>query len=126
MVAKATVPSTRVNPTIAKAASDVAAAENRSFAEQVNHWARLGMMLERSASAGGRRVLAVVSGVAQFSSLGDEERVQAHALVDSAIAERVAAQRFGALARKAGQTTVSLDDEGHLIEITPDGHRRLL
>ena len=49
-----------------------------------------------------------------------------HALVDAAIAERVAGERFGRAGRARGQLTVSLDDDGNLVEITPDGHRHLL
>jgi hypothetical protein len=115
-----------VNADIAAAAVAVAAAENRTVTEQVNYWAGLGMLLERSASAPGRQMLAAVSGEAQFSTLSAEERLHAHALIDGRIAERVAKQRFGPTARKAGQVTVSVDEDGHLIEITPGGGRRRL
>jgi hypothetical protein len=40
--------------------------------------------------------------------------------------ERSATVSFGEEARKAGQVTVSIDDEGNLVEITPDGTRRVL
>ena len=118
--------STRVTADIAAAASAVAPSENRTVAEQINHWARIGMQIERSGTLGHRRVLAVAAGDAQFSTLGPEERTTAHALIDARIAERASKERFGAAARHAGQTTVSLDDEGNLIEISPDGSRRRL
>ncbi len=41
-------------------------------------------------------------------------------------AARVAAARFGSDARKAGHITVSIDDDGNLIEIAPDGTRQQL
>lgn len=125
MVKRASAP-TRVSADIAAAAATVAPAENRTMAEQINYWARIGMQVERSGSVTNRRVLAVAAGEAQFSSLAPEERTAAHALIDARIAERAAGERFGRAARAAGQTTVSLDDQGKLIEITPDGHRRLL
>lgn len=62
----------------------------------------------------------------QFSVLTPPERDTAHALIDADIAERVASQRFGPDARTAGHTTVSIDDDGQLIEIGPDGTRRRL
>jgi len=100
--------------------------ENRTIAEQINYWARIGMQVERSGSLANRRVLAVAAGVEQFSSLDAAERLAAHALVDARIGERAAAERFGAAARSAGQTTVSLDDEGRLVETSPGGARRWL
>ncbi len=125
-MAKGTSTPTRVTADVAAVAAAVAPAENRSVAEQINHWVRIGMHVERSTSVDGRRTLAVVSGEDQFATLSAEERVVAHAMVDAEIAERVAAQRFGSAARKAGQVTVSIDREGNLVEISPDGGRRLL
>jgi hypothetical protein len=95
-------------------------------AEQINYWARIGMQVERSSTVTNRRVLAVAAGDAQFSALTPEERTAAHAVIDARMAERVARERFGPAARLAGQTTVSLDDAGNLIEIAPDGSRRRL
>lgn len=115
---------TRVAADIAAGASAVAPTEHRSITEQINHWARLGMQLERATSAASRRVLAVVNGEEQFSTLTPDERVAAHAGIDARMAGRVAADRFGPAARKAGQVTVSIDDDGHLVEIAPDGSRR--
>lgn len=117
---------TRVSADIAANAAAVAPGESRTITEQINHWARIGMNLERSATVTSRRLLQVVTGAAQFSALDPEERATAHATIDARMAERVAAQRFGADARRAGQVTVSLDEDGNLVEIGPGGHRRLL
>ncbi len=117
---------TRVSGDIAAIASSVAPHEGRSFAEQVNHWARVGMQVERSGSLATRRLLAVAAGREQFSTLNPDERLAAHALIDAEIAERASAEQFGSAARRAGQRTVSLDDDGRLIEIDPDGTRRVL
>jgi hypothetical protein len=84
------------------------------------------MQVERSSSLSTRRLLAVVSGEAQFTTLSPDERVAAHALIDAEIGGRVSEQRFGAAATSAGHTTVSLDSDGNLIEISADGTRRLL
>ena len=117
---------TRVAADIAATATSVAAAERRSVAEQISHWARIGMLVERSGSVATRRLLAVVSGEGQFSDLSGDERVTAHALVDARIAELAASSSFGPAARADGQRTVSVDDEGNLIEIAPDGTRQRL
>ncbi len=125
MARGATTP-TRVTADVAAAAASVAPTENRTVTEQINYWVRIGMQVERSASFASRRVLAVVAGDAQFSTLTAEERTVAHAAIDARIAERAAQQRFGSAARKAGQVAVSIDEDGKLIEIAPDGTRRLL
>ena len=117
---------TRVTADVAATAASVAPTENRTVTEQINYWARLGMQVERSTTVASRRVLAVVTGDAQFSTLTAEERTVAHATIDARIAERAAKERFGPAARKAGQVTVSIDDDGNLIEIAPDGSRRPL
>lgn len=117
---------TRVAADVAATAASVAPTEHRTVTEQINYWARVGMQVERAGSVTNRRVLAAAAGQAQFSTLSPEERAVAHALVDAGIAERVAKQRFGPDARVAGHATVSIDDDGRLIEIAPDGGRRFL
>ena len=117
---------TRVAADVASIAIAVAPTENRTFTEQVNHWARIGMQVERSGSLTNRRVLAAANGGEQFSALEGPERVAAHSLVDARITGRSAKERFGAAARVAGQRTVSVDDDGQLVEIAPDGTRRRL
>jgi len=125
-MAKGASTPTRVTADVAATAASVAPTENRTVTEQINYWVRLGMQVERSASATSRQVLSVVAGDAQFSTLTEDERTVAHATIDARIAARVAAQRFGPAARKAGHVTVSIDDDGTLIEIAPDGGRRAL
>lgn len=122
---KASTP-TRVAGDVAAGAAAVAPAENRSVAEQISYWARIGMSLERAGSLAHRRVLAVAAGEAPFANLDADERAAAHALVDARIGELAANQSFGRAARAEGQTTVSLDDDGNLVEITADGTSRQL
>ncbi len=118
--------STRVAGDVVAIASAIAPGEHRTIAEQINHWARIGMQVERSGTIATRKVLAVAAGEAQFSTLDPEERATAHALIDARIADRAASQRFGPAARAAGHTTVSLDDDGNLVEITAKGTTRSL
>jgi hypothetical protein len=126
MMAKRASTPTRVTADVAATAASVAPTENRTVTEQINYWVRLGMQVERSTSVDSRRVLAAIAGDAQFSNLTAHERTVAHATIDARIAERAAEQRFGQAARKARQVTVSIDDDGTLIEIASDGSRRAL
>ncbi len=116
----------RVHADIAAVAASVAPTERRTTTEQINYWARIGMQVERATSAASRRSLAAATGTAQFSTLTVDERAVAHATIDARVAERIAQQRFGPAARKAGLVSVSIDDAGTLIEIAPDGSRRRL
>lgn len=125
-MAKSASTPTRVAADITAAAVAVAPTENRTLTEQINHWARIGMQVERATSVAQRRILEVVVGEAQFSTLTPEERVVAHGMIDARMAQRAGDQRFGPAARKAGQVTVSIDDDGNLVEIAPDGSRRTL
>jgi len=125
-MAKGTSTPTRVAADVVAAAGLVAAAEHRTATEQVNFWARVGMQVERSGTLAHRRVMAVAAGEAAFTTLTPDERRTAHALIDAQIAERVAEERFGRAARAAGQITVSIDDDGNLVEIAPDGTTRRL
>ena len=121
----ASVP-TRVSADIAAAAAAVGAAEHRSAAEQINYWARVGMQLERATSVDHRRILAVAAGTEQARTLTAEERIAARALIDVRIQSLASITSFGEQARARGETTVSLDDEGRIVEIAPDGTRRYL
>ena len=125
-MSKPTSSSTRIAGDVVAVASAVAPAERRTAAEQINYWARVGMQVERSASVATRKVLAVASGEAQFSSLDPDEHQIAHALIDAQIAERAAGERFGAASRAGGRSTVSLADDGTLVEIAADGTTRPL
>lgn len=116
----------RMRADIVHAAKRVARAEHRTETEQINYWASLGMHLERSLSAPGRRVLAVVTGEAQFSTLDPDERRHAHAAIDAAISERIERSAFGDLALADGHPIVCLDDDGLLVEVAPDGSSRHL
>lgn len=111
---------------IVEVAEVVAAAENRSATEQVTYWTRIGMNVDRASTVDARRVKAVATGQEQFSVLSGGERVAAHALVDGRISELAAAQSFGRGTRAQGHTTVSLDDDGNLVEVAADGTSRPL
>jgi hypothetical protein len=117
---------TRVASDVAANASTVAPAENRSVAEQISHWARIGMHVERAGSVANRRIMDAAEGRMPFAALSEDERTAAHALADARIAELAAAQSFGVGSRAAGHATVSIDAEGSLIAIAADGTRRPL
>jgi len=125
-VGKSASSPTRMAADVVARAGAVAPVEHRTVSEQINYWARVGMQVERSVTVTTRQVLAAVNATGQFSALGADERRTAHALVDAAMAGNAATKMFGPAARAGGQRTVSLDDDGNLIEISPGGASRRL
>lgn len=110
---------------IARDLFDDAAAEgkvsSRSAKQQLDHWARLGRAISRQQSASRRRIDAVLAGTLPMTALRPDERVVVNAELDAAItasAERV--DLADVLARR-GITTVALDDDGALVQYSPDG-----
>ncbi|QGG94944.1 hypothetical protein [Actinomarinicola tropica] len=71
-----------------------AAHSDRTPAEQLNYWARLGMNVDREV-ANLPHVLAAVTGRRQFADLDHGERALAHAVIDAQIAAGVAQSQFG-------------------------------
>lgn len=122
MVQATSVP-TRGAGDVARIAADIAVKENRSFSGQISRWARIGMYLERSDLARQRRLLDGGPGLAPFSKLSGDVGVAANAHIDARIAELATGQSFGARARAMGHRTVSIDDDGNLIQIQSDGSR---
>ena len=116
----------RIDGEIVEAAEQTAREQHRSTAEQVNRWVRLGKHLDLSISVDQRHIEQVVAGKDQFKDLTTEERTIAHARIDAAIDEAVEETNLGRRARDGGVTTVTMDDQGRVIETTPDGEVRVL
>lgn len=111
-------PAIHLDAALVEAAAVEAARSGRSVEVQLEHWIRLGMALERSAS---ERVRAVVRGEAQAVELDPSERVLTRALIDAGIATRAADVRFADTLRGEGQTVVVLDADGRVVEHGPLG-----
>jgi hypothetical protein len=113
--------SVRIDEDVFDAAAAEASRSHRSIAEQVNYWAAVGRRVTSATGVDQRRIDLVVSGRAPFSGLTAEERLIAHARIDTAVEQRSASVSFGELARLDGVTTVTLDDGGNLVQTAPDG-----
>lgn len=124
MAKPATTP-TRISSDIVAQADAVAHLEDRSTTEQINHWTRIGMQVERSNTLASRRVLAVARGSEQFAELGNDERTAAHALIDADISDRAERARLGETAVADGRMSVSIDDDGNLVEIAANATQHL-
>jgi hypothetical protein len=104
---------------------DSAAAEgakqSRSAKQQLDHWARIGRAVASQNTASRRRVEAALAGTLPMAQLSVEEGVVFNAEVAASIEEHLAKANYLDMLSAEGVTTVSLDDDGNLVEHRPDG-----
>jgi hypothetical protein len=102
------------------------ARESRSAKQQLDHWARVGRSVSTQQTVSRRRVEAALAGTLPMTELTDEEGVVFNAEIDASIDETIERTDFGELLASRGITTVSLDEEGNLVEYRPDGSTTVL
>jgi hypothetical protein len=99
---------------------DSAAAEgarqSRSARQQLEHWARVGRAVSSRQTAARRRVEAALTGNLELRELSAEEGAVFNAEIDAAVQERLAGTNYGALLAERGVTTVTLDENGEIVE----------
>lgn len=92
---------------------------DRSAAQQITHWARIGRELEAGASISHARIADVLAHKTDYDDLGAEEQ----AIVRAEWEERLEARRAGLdLTRKfaeADRSYVELDDRGEVVVRSP-------
>jgi hypothetical protein len=107
---------TRIDPDVASAAKAAGELLNRSAAQQVNHWARIGRELEASKSVSQRDIADVLGGRSPYDALNVREQ----AIVRAEWNERMSALRAGldlaAELTATGQGWVEADDAGNVVE----------
>ena len=110
----------RIDGELYAAAKAVAASQDRSAAQQIAHWARVGRELEASRDISAAAIQDVLSGRRHYDNLATEEQ---------AVVRAVWTERLDALARGIDLTD-TLRAEGHteVVEADPEGrvvHRPL-
>lgn len=112
---------TRVAADLMDAATVEGARQSRSAKQQLDHWARVGRALCAQHTAARMRVEAALAGTLGLSELSEEEGAVFNAEVQARIEETLRATSIAAALNAAGIATVSLGDDGELIEHRPDG-----
>lgn len=112
---------TRVAADLLESAAAEGARQSRSAKQQLDHWARVGRSVCAQQSAARMRVEAALAGTLPLSELSDEEGVAFNAEVQASLEERMRATDLGAVLGAGGVTTVSLNNDGELVERRPDG-----
>lgn len=112
---------TRVAADLLESAAIEGARQSRSAKQQLDHWTRLGRAVSMGESTARRRIEAAMSGTVSPSDLTVDERTVLNAELDASIQAHARAVSYGHLLAAEGVTTVSLDDDGNLVEHRPDG-----
>lgn len=117
---------TRVATDLLESAAVEGARQSRSAKQQLDHWARVGRAMSMRETIAQRRIEAVLAGTMTMDELPRHERDIVNAELDARV--QAAAQRttYRQLLANEGITTVSLDEEGRLVERRPDGSSSII
>lgn len=117
---------TRFSADLVEAATAEGARQSRSARQQLDHWVRVGRAVSSGTSAERTRVEQALAGDFALHDLTKQEAVVVHAEITAAIEERLGTTDFGEELAAEGITTVAIDDDGNLVEHSPDGSTSLL
>lgn len=110
---------------VAKARAE-AKTMNRSLAEQIGHWVRLGYALEHQPGVSLDRVRQALAGERPFDGLTREERAAYLAGLEERTFHPKGVRGVQEDKKAAGHPFVVLGDQGEAIEVAPDGTRRAI
>ncbi|MGO1320615.1 MAG: TA system antitoxin ParD family protein [Galactobacter sp.] len=106
---------TRLPSDVYDSAVAATAVTSRTVPQQIAHWARIGRELEMSPQVNHRAIIRVLSGVADYDSIGESEQ----AVVREEWADRAATLRqslnYEAEFIDAGESYSEADEDGNLI-----------
>ncbi len=111
----------RVAADLMESAAAEGARHGRSAEQQLDHWARVGCALSSQQTAARRRVEAALTGDLELRDLKGEESAVFDAEIAAAVQEKLAESDYGTLLAERGITTVTLDENGDIVEHRPDG-----
>lgn len=117
---------TRFSGDLFEEAVEAGRRENRSARQQLEHWARLGQSMANQTGAFRSRVEAALAGRLPSEQLTAEEAVAFDAEIDISIDEALPTVDFVAERAALGYRSVTMDDDGNLVEHLPDGGTRIL
>jgi hypothetical protein len=111
---------TRVAADLMDSAAIEGARQNRSAKQQLDHWARVGRAVSSRHTAARRRVEAALAGELELRELSAEEGAVFNAEIAAAVEENLTGSNYGATLAERGVPSVSLDDNGQIVEHRPD------
>lgn len=109
-----TVP-TRVDGDLWEAAKASGATENRSAAQQISHWARIGRELESSPGVSHRDIVRVLQGAGSYDDLSEREQAVVRAAWEERFAERRESLDLAAEFTSQGESWSEVDEHGRIV-----------
>lgn len=103
-----------------------AKAMDRSLAEQIGYWARLGRALEHQPGVSVERVRRALAATLPLDELNREERAAYMAGLEDLTFHPKGVPGIQKAEQKAGVPFVYLGDHGEVIEVAPDGAERVI
>lgn len=110
---------TRIDAELFESAKATGAAQSRSAAQQVSHWARIGRELESSTNVSHKSVSRVLAGLDPYDEIGEREQAIVRAKWDEAITARLASIDLAAEFEAAGDSWTDADAAGTVITHSP-------
>ena len=119
----ASAPPTRVDDEVYADATATGQEMGRSVAKQLSHWARIGRELEATAvmTTRRRRMEAVLAGDGEYDELTGDEQALVRTNWSERITELAGQVDVGAAKQAAGLPYVTLDADGEVVKVHPDG-----
>lgn len=126
---------TRIDEDLFAAAKSAGEVVNRSAAQQINHWARIGRELETSSALSASDIATVLEGRALYDDLGAGEKAVVRPEWDERMASLRTSLKLDDEFTAAGDTWVEADAQGRIVErggqgnaggASPHGSRGLL
>lgn len=110
----ATIP-TRIDRELFESAKSVGAVENRSAAQQIDYWARVGRQLVASPGMSVGTVQRVLAGKVDYDSLNEPEQSVVRTLWDEQINQRLSELDFASEFTQRGRAWSEADDAGDVV-----------
>jgi len=110
---------TRIDAELYEAAKATGAAQSRSAAQQITHWARIGREFEASSNVSRQAVARVLAGLDPYDEIGEREQAIVRAEWDARITERLASLDLSAEFAASGDGWTEADASGAVVARSP-------
>ena len=107
----------KISDDLAGSARDEARVKSRSLTQQVEHWARIGRVVERSGAIDPRRVRAALAAELAFDDLGSAERAAFLGELEALVVAPDGDPAVRAAVLASGVTASVIDSRGHLVSV---------
>lgn len=117
---------TRVDADLVDSAIAEGRRQQRTGRQQLEYWARVGRALTTHESASVRHVQDALAGTVPTTDLTADEGRAFNAQVRARVSESLGKANYRQELTERGVTTVSLDEDGRIVEYRPDGTTHVL